>query len=64
MQTLKKKSLKVSVLAELHGNFLRKSRAVMVFCCLERISVCDSGCEETEEGNDLNLTKNPRIFYQ
>lgn len=40
VQTLKKNSLKVSVLAELKGNFLRKSRVVIVFCCLERISAC------------------------
>lgn len=32
----KKNSLKVSVLAQLNGNFLRKSRVVIVFCCLER----------------------------
>lgn len=39
VQTLKKKSLKVSALVELNGNFLRKSRVVIVFCCLERNSV-------------------------
>lgn len=28
------------------------------------VTECDRGCEETEEGNHLNLTKDPGIFYQ
>lgn len=39
-----------------------ESQGLWLFSAAWKGSQCDSGCEEAEEGNDLNLTKKPRIF--